>query len=148
MAKRPEDRFASAADMSAGLLVRAGTLAGAAGADPTVMVSPATEIFEATPMAVSPASPVPAASPVQPGGHRSAGPFPRRRVLALLAVAGLAFALISSAVAGGNDNSSPPAGTGPPPTAGAVIPPEMTSTSTETTVPDGHSGKGRAKGKN
>ena len=154
MARNPEDRFASAADMSAALRAPAETPAespaGASGAAPTVMVSPATELFTAPPMAVPPASPLPAGWPFQLGrlAGRLAGRLPRRQVLALLAVAGLAFALVGSAVAAANHKASPggtPAVTGPPAT-GAVIPPEnLTATSTASTPPAIHPPKGKGK---
>jgi serine/threonine-protein kinase len=133
MAKNPEDRFASAAEMSAALQARAEPPAGATDSAPTVKVSTATEIFDAPPTAVPPASPappaaVPPASPVRPGRQPSVGQFYRRRVFAVLAVVGLAVALVTAVVAGGNHKASPggtPAVTAPPPTAGAGIPPAL-----------------------
>lgn len=136
MAKNPDDRFASAAEMSAALRARAEPPAGATDAAPTVMVGPATEIFDAPPavvppalpVAVSPASPVPAASPVPPSRHTSAGRSRRRRVLAILAVAGLAVAFVNAAADGDNQETSPggtTAVTGPPSTAGAGLPPAL-----------------------
>ena len=128
MAKNPEDRFASATEMSAALRARAEPPAGSTDAAPTVKVGSATEIFDAPPMVVPPAPPTPAASPVQPGRQPSAGQFPRRRVVAVLAVVGLAVALVTAVVVGGNHKSSPggtPAVTGPPPTVGGGIPPAL-----------------------
>lgn len=152
MDKNPEGRFASAAEMSAALRARAEPPAGATGAAPTVMVGPATEILDAPPTALPPALPVPAASPVRSGRHPWAGRFSRRRVLALLAVAGLAGVLVTAAVAAGNHEASPggtPAVTGPPPTADAGIPPENLTSTTETTEPNGqYPGKGKGKGRN
>jgi serine/threonine-protein kinase len=135
MAKNPDDRFASAAEMSAALRARTEAPAGATDAAPTVMVGAATAIFDAPPTAVPPAlplavpsaSPVPAASPVPPSRPTSAGRSRRRRVLALLAVAGLAVALVIAAADGDNQEASPggtPAVTGPSP-AGAGLPPAL-----------------------
>jgi serine/threonine-protein kinase len=144
MAKNPEDRFASAAEMAAALQARSEPPAGAADADPTVMVGHATAIFDAPPMSVAPdtnaslgaaappdlasspvpaTSSVPAASPVQHARHAPRR-LPRRRLLALLAVAGLALALFTAAFVGDDNTTSPgetPAATGPP-TADTGIP--------------------------
>src|SRR5581483_11004004 len=57
MTRNPDDRFRSAADMSAALRAPAGPPAGATGAAPTVMAGPATEVFAAPPGAVPAASP-------------------------------------------------------------------------------------------
>jgi serine/threonine-protein kinase len=154
MAKNPEDRFASAAEMSAALRAPAKPPAGITDAPtvlaaPTVTIGGATEILHAPPIAVTPAVPVPAASSGQRAWHSPAGRFPRRRTLALLTVAGLAVALIAAAVGGGNHQASPggtPAVTGPAPTLLSPPAPEnRTSTSTGTTPTDGHRRKGKGK---
>jgi serine/threonine-protein kinase len=128
MAKNPEDRFVSAAAMAAGLAARAVAPAGATDSAPTVMAARVTEIFDAPPTAVPPALPAQAASPVRPGRPPPAERYPRRRVLGILTVAGLAVAVVAVAVGGGNHKTSSggtPAATGPPPTAGAEIPPAL-----------------------
>jgi serine/threonine-protein kinase len=121
MAKNPEDRFASAAEMSAALHAR--SVAGAADADPTVMVDHATAIFDAPPTSVAPATTASVGAAARHAPRR----LPRRRLLALLAVAGLALALFTAAVVGDENNASPgetPAATGSP-TAGTGIPPGL-----------------------
>ena len=161
MTRNPEDRFPSAADMSAALRAPTEPLGGATGAAPTVMASPATEILAAPPTAVPPASPREGARPVHPG--RAALRVPRRRVLALLAVAGLALVLVGSAVALANHKS--PSGGTPAvtvPTTAAAVPPETTLTSTSPAStplathppapsgpapPSPHSGPPKGKGK-
>ena len=146
MAKKPEDRFASAAAMSAALRADAEPSAGVTGA-PTVM---------AAPTAVAPGVPTPAPSLDQRAQHRWAGPLARRRILALAIVAGLAVALIAVAVGGGDPKTSPagtPAVTAPPPT--VLSPPtsenrtstSTPSTSTATTRTDVQPDKGKGKGK-
>ena len=141
MARNPEDRFASAAAMSAALR---------AGADPSAGVTGAPTVI-AAPTALSPGVPAPAASLSRRARHRWAGRLSRRRILALATVAGLAVALVAVAVAiGGDDPKTPPGGTpsvtAPPPT--LLSPPtsaNRTSTSTATTRTD--DGKGKGKGK-
>ena len=142
MAKNPDDRFASAAAMSAALRAGAEPSAGVTGA-PTVM---------ATPTAMAPVVPAPAALPGLRAWHRWAGRLAPRRILALATVAGLAVALIAVAVVIGGDNpkASPggtPAVTGPPPTLPSPPSSEIrTSTSTATTRTGDHGGKGKGKG--
>ena len=137
MAKEPEDRFASAAEMSAALRSGAGPSAGVADA-PTVL---------ATPTALFHDGPVPAASLGQAARHRWADRLAGRRNLALVTVAGLAVALIAGAVAvaGGDPKAPPgetPAVTGPPTTVLApAIPENRTSTSIATTRTDDDKGK-------
>jgi serine/threonine-protein kinase len=141
MARNPDDRFASAAAMSAALR---------AGAEPSAGVTDTPTVM-AAPTAVTPGVPAPAASLGQRARHRWAGRLARRRILALATIAGLAVALIAVAVAVGGDNpkASPggtPAVTGPPPT--VLAPPtseNRTSTSTATTRTDDHRGKGKGK---
>ena len=125
MAKDPEGRFASAAEMSAALQARTEPPARVADADRTVMVDHGTAIFDAPPTSEPPASPV---SAVRRSRNTPPGPRPRRRLLALLAAAGLALALLI-VVVGGDDNNNPspgetPAATGSPP-AGTGIPPAL-----------------------
>jgi hypothetical protein len=141
MTRNPDDRFGSAADMSAALRAPTGPPAGATGAALTVMASPATEILPAPPGPEPPAPPRPGAGPVQPG-PAGAG-VPRRRVLALLAVAGLALALVGSAVAlahHGSPSGGTPAVTVPSTTTTtAVVPPETpTTASPASTAPAPH----------
>jgi serine/threonine protein kinase len=142
MAKQPEDRFASAAEMSGALLVRAEPTVAATGAAPTVLVAPATEIFDAPPTAPAPVPPSPL-QPDRPPARRS----PRWGVVALLAGAGLALALLIASVAGGNDQQ--PGGT-PAVTAVTTAAAASTSTSTGPTgpsapAPDPHGGKRKGK---
>jgi serine/threonine protein kinase len=140
MARKPEDRFASAAAMSAALR---------AGAEPSAGVTDAPTVM-ATPTAVAPVVAVPAASPGQRARHRWAGRSARPRILALATVAGLAVALIAVAVAvGGDDPKTSPGGTpavtGPPPTVSPPTSENPTSTSTATTRTDGQRRKGKGK---
>ena len=142
MARKPEDRFASAAEMSAAL--RAGARPSAGGTDaPTVMAA-------AAPTAATSVVPVQPASLGQGGWRRVAGHLGRRGIVALVTVAVLAVTLIAVAV--GRDNAkTPPAGTpavttsvttavtAPP----STLPP--TSTITATTRTDGGKGKGKGK---
>lgn len=141
MAKEPEDRFASAAEMSAAL--RAGAAPSAGVTDAPTVIAASTALF--------PAGPVPAASLGQETRHRWADRLARRRNLALVTVAGLAVALMAVAVAGGGGDpetapGGTPAVTGPPPT---VLVPEIpenpTSTSTATTRTDDDDGKDEDK---
>ncbi|HEX6379624.1 MAG TPA: serine/threonine-protein kinase, partial [Acidimicrobiia bacterium] len=87
MARNPDDRFASAAAMSAALLAGAGASADVTGA-PTVV---------ATATAVASVVPASAASLDETARPRWADRLARRRMLALATVAGLAFALIVAA---------------------------------------------------
>jgi eukaryotic-like serine/threonine-protein kinase len=148
MARNPDDRFASAAAMSAALLAGAGVSAGVAGA-PTV---------SAAATAVAPVMPLSAASLGETARPRWADRLARRRMLALATVAGLAVALIAvaAAVGGGDPETVPeetPAVTAPPPT---VLSPPVSqnrtststlSTSTATTGARGQPGKGKGKAK-
>jgi len=148
MARNPDDRFASAAAMSAALLAGAGASAGVAGA-PTV---------SAAATAVAPVVPVSAASLGETARPRWADRLARRRMLALATVAGLGVALIAvaAAVGGGDPKTVPeetPAVTAPPPT--VLSPPtsqnrtstSTPSTSTATTGAGGQPGKGKGKAK-
>ena len=144
MTRNPDDRFRSAADMSAALRAPAEPPAGATGAAPTVMASPATEIFAGPPGPVPPASPGPDARPAGPG--RPAFRLSRRRVLALLAGAGLALALAGAAVAANHkDSPGPTPAVTAPPTTGTVAPETLTSTSPAITPPAPRPPKGKAK---
>lgn len=140
MARNPDDRFASAAAMSAALRAGAEPSAGVTGA-PTVM---------AAPTAVAPVVPAPAVSPGQRARHRWAPRLARRRILVLGTVAGLALIAVAIAVGGSEPKTSPgetPVVTAPPPT--LLSPPaseNRTSTSTATTQTDGRRGKGKGKG--
>jgi serine/threonine protein kinase len=141
MARNPDDRFASAAAMSAALR---------AGAEPSAGVTEALTVG-AAPTAVASVMPVPAPPPAQPARHRWAERVARHRFLALATVAGLAVALIAVAGAIGGGDPKPstggtPAVTGPAPT--LISPPTSenpTSTSTATTQPNDHKGKGKGK---
>ena len=153
MARNPDDRFASAAAMSAALLAGAGASADVTGA-PTVV---------ATATAVASVVPASAASLDETARPRWADRLARRRMLALATVAGLAFALIvaAAAVGGGDPKTVPeetPAVTAPPPT--VLSPPtsqnrtststastSTPSTSTATTGAGGQPGKGKGKAK-
>ena len=148
MARNPEHRFASAAEMSAALRTGAEPFAGLTG-DPTVL---------AAPTAMAPVVPAPAASPGQPARDRWADRVARHRLLALATVAGLAVALIAVAVAiGGDDPKSSPGGTpgvtAPPPTvlspstSGNPTSTSTASTSTATTRTGDQPDKGKPKGK-
>jgi len=136
MAKNPEDRFASAAAMSAALR---------AGVEPSSGVTSAPTVI-ATPTAVTPG--MPPASVGRRARHPWAGRLARRRILAIASVSGLAVALIAVAVAIGGDDKAPPGGTpavtAPPPT--LLSPPTSENpTSTSTTQTDGQRGKGKGK---
>jgi eukaryotic-like serine/threonine-protein kinase len=141
MAKNPEERFASAAAMSAALR---------AGAEPPGDVTDTPTVM-AMPTALTAVVPDSAALPGQRAGHGWAGRLARRRILALATVAGLAVALIAVAVAIGGDDpkilpGGTPAVTAPPPTVLSPPPSEdRTSTSTATTRTDGQRGKGKGK---
>ena len=153
MARNPDDRFASAAAMSAALLAGAGASADVTGA-PTVV---------ATATAVASVVPASAASLDETARPRWADRLARRRMLALATVAGLAFALIvaAAAVGGGDPKTVPeetPAVTAPPPT--VLSPPtsqnrtststastSTPSTSTATTGAGSQPGKGKGKAK-
>ena len=159
MARNPDDRFVSAAEMSAALRAPAAPSAGATDI-PTVV---------AAPTALAPVVPALAASPRQRASNARAGRLASRRTVALVTVAGLAVALIAVAVAVGDDDPeiSPgerPAVTGPPPTVLAPstsVPPTSatvttptsatvttpTSASTVTTQTDVQRGNGKPKGK-
>ena len=153
MARKPEDRFASAAAMSAALR---------AAAEPAAGVSDTPTVF-ASPTAMAPVVPAPAASLGQPARHRWVDRLARRRTLALATVAGLAVALLAIAVAlgGGDPQTSPeetPAVTGPPTTllsppssenrtSTSIAPTSPPPTSPATTQPDAQPGKGKPKGK-
>jgi serine/threonine protein kinase len=145
MAKKPEDRFASAAEMSAALRAGAQPPSGIAEA-PTVIAAVA-------PPAGTSVVPVQSATLGPRGWRRAASHLGRRRVAALVTVAGLAAALIAVAVAGGNPNATSggtpavtTAVTAPPTT---LLPPtpedNPTSTSTGTAPPVGGKGKGKGK---
>lgn len=132
MAKKPEDRFASAVEMSTALR---------AGAQPPTDVTDAPTVLAATSMVAVQA----------PSLGRQSG---RRRIAALvtvagLAVAGLAVALIVAAAGGGNPKA--PAEETPAVTAtvtSAVTGPPttlLTPTSTATTRSGGGKGKGKEK---
>ena len=131
MAKEPDQRFATADEMAAALRSRAGPAEGASAAQ-TVLVGPATEIFDTPPTAGPSRRAVPADSPLRPGASASGGRRSRRRALALLAVAGLAVTgLVGALVAttGGNDHSTAPLGETPttaaPPANGPGLPPAL-----------------------
>jgi serine/threonine-protein kinase len=139
MAKNPENRFASAGEMSAALRAGAGPAEGGTGdvtviAAPVGMVGPATEILD-----------VPPASPGEPARPASRGPIGRRWVVALLAVAALAVALIANAVGGDDDPPSPPtpAVTAPPSTVVSTTPPENPAPTTPRTEAPPRKGKGK-----
>jgi serine/threonine protein kinase len=142
MARNPDDRFASAAAMSAALRAGAGPSPAGVTDAPTVL---------AAPTAVAPEVPAPAASLGQRARQPWADHLARRRNLALATVAGLAVAMIAVAVAvgGGDPNTSPgetPAVTAPPST--VLSPPtseNRTSTSTATTRTNDDRGKGKDK---
>ena len=138
MAKNPEDRFASAVEMSAALR---------AGAQPPTDVTDAPTVLAATSMA-----------PVQaPSLDRRSE---RRRIGALVTVAGLAVAGLAVALivaAAGGDNPEAPAEETPAVTATVTStvtstvtgPPTtlLTPTSTATTRTTGGGGKGKGKEK-
>ena len=126
MARNPDDRFASAAAMSAALVAGAGAYADVTGA-PTV---------SAAATAVAPVVPVSAVSPGETAPPRWADRLARRRMLAFAAVAGLAVALIAVAFAAGGGEpktvQDTPAVTAPPPT---VLPPPTSQNRTSTSAP-------------
>jgi serine/threonine protein kinase len=122
MAKDPEGRFVSAADMAAALGARAGPSAYEPDAAPTVIAGPATEIFTA---AVD-ADRGPAAVDAEP--RPPAVRLPQRRVLAAVAVAGLAVALGVAALGRSHHGTSAagtPTTTVAPPAPGAGLPPAL-----------------------
>jgi serine/threonine-protein kinase len=131
MAKDPDNRFASAAEMSAALEDRAGPFVGDPDAAPTVIAGPATDV-SAPPVIGGPDTQVlgaatKAAASVPPAPAAKAGRFPRRRVLGTMAVAGLAVAL-GIAVLGRSQHQTSTEGTpkatvAPP--AGAELPPAL-----------------------
>ena len=134
MAKKPEDRFASAAEMSAALR---------AGAQPSTDVTDAPTVVAATSVV-----PVQAAT----FGQRSE----RRRIAGLVTVAGVAvagLAVMLIALAAEDHPKTPPvtptvtsAVTAPPTTVVTVAPPENpTSTNTATTPTTKPKGKGKGK---
>jgi serine/threonine-protein kinase len=90
MAKKPDERFPSAADMSAALDDQAGPSVAGPDAAATVMAGPATEIFASTVVPV-PSGPAPTVASAD--RHPAPGRPRRRRVLAIVAVAGLAVSL-------------------------------------------------------
>jgi serine/threonine-protein kinase len=111
MARKPEDRFASAADMSAAL--EEGVRPGVDLDAPTVIAASGTEIF---------------APPVGPGRRPTASRLPSRRVLAIMAAAGLAVALGIVALGRSQHGISATATkttTVAPPGAGAQLPPAL-----------------------
>lgn len=135
MAKKPEDRFASAAEMSAALET---------GAQPSTDVTNSPTIIATTSVV-----PVQAATPGQRSERRRIAPLV---IVTGLVATGLAFTLMAVA-AGGDDPKTPPvtttgtsAVTGPPTTLLTPPPPEdRTSTSTATNRTDGGRGKGKGK---
>jgi serine/threonine-protein kinase len=135
MAKNPEDRFASAADMSAALDDRARPAVDDPDTAPTVMARPATEMF-ASPVVGAEALDAPATAmapvPPDPAARADRRPAPgrlsRRRVPAMVAVAGLAVVLGVAALGRSHHGPSAagtPTTTGAPPAAGAGLPPAL-----------------------
>jgi serine/threonine protein kinase len=138
MARNPEDRFASAADMAAALEDRAGPAVGDPDAAPTVMALPGTEIFVAPVIAgteapdaaatdATPVPPVPAAGATPSERRPVAGRLPQRRVLAMVAGVGLAVVLGVAAFGRSQHGTSATATTTTvaPPAAGAGLPPAL-----------------------
>jgi serine/threonine-protein kinase len=130
MARRPEHRFSTAADMAAALAVATYAPADAV---PTVLAQPPTELLtaEIAPTALPTLQPEKAETAARPGpatasGHADRAPAPsvrRRRRLIVVAVAGLAVAgLVWLLGASGGDNPSPPVGDQP-----AAVTPAPTS---------------------
>jgi tRNA A-37 threonylcarbamoyl transferase component Bud32 len=140
MAKNPEDRFASAADMAAALEDRIGPAVDDPDAALTVMARPATEIFAAPVVAGTevsdvaatndaPVPPVPAAGTIPAERRPLTDRLAQRRVLALVAGVGLAVALGVAAFGrnqhGTSATATPTTTVVAPPGAGAGLPPAL-----------------------
>ncbi|MDQ1506490.1 MAG: eukaryotic-like serine/threonine-protein kinase, partial [Actinomycetota bacterium] len=140
MAKNPEDRFASAADMAAALEDRIGPAVDDPDAALTVMARPATEIFAAPVVAgtevsdvaatnAAPVPPVPAAGAIPAERRPLTDRLAQRRVLALVAGVGLAVALGVAAFGrsqhGTSATATPATTVVAPPGAGAGLPPAL-----------------------
>jgi eukaryotic-like serine/threonine-protein kinase len=124
MAKEPDDRFASAADMSAALEHRVPS-----------------SIDNAATTAVAPVPPDPVATVVRAYRRPAAGGLPRRRVLAMVVVAALALVV----AAGWSQHRTPEGGTPTTTVTPATEAPTSTSATTATTGPHPAKPKGKEK---